>query len=83
MRHSAKYSLALPILTYLCLTASALPTKPPKAPVCIIGAGPAGLTAAARLEEKGIQSVVFEKQAAVGGKCQSYYDNELVLHRTL
>lgn len=76
MRQPTKYSLVLPILTYLGLTASALPTKPPKAPVCIIGAGPAGLTAAARLDAKGIESVIFEKQAAIGGKCQSYYDEQ-------
>ncbi|OAG12923.1 FAD/NAD(P)-binding domain-containing protein [Paraphaeosphaeria sporulosa] len=75
-----KCSLALPVLTYLCLTASALPTRPPKAPVCIIGGGPAGLTAAARLDAKGIESIVFEKQAAVGGKCQSYYDDEGIFH---
>lgn len=76
MQYSMKCSLVLPALTYLWLTASALPTRPPKAPVCIIGGGPAGLTAAARLDAKGIESVVFEKQAAVGGKCQSYYDDE-------
>ena len=43
-------------------------------PVCIIGAGPAGLSAASRLESKGKQTVVFEKQATVGGKCQAYYE---------
>jgi cation diffusion facilitator CzcD-associated flavoprotein CzcO len=43
-------------------------------PVCIIGAGPAGLTAAKRLEAKGQKAVIFEKQAEVGGKCQSFYD---------
>lgn len=43
-------------------------------PVCIIGAGPAGLMAAAKLEARGKQVVVFEKQAAVGGKCQAVYD---------
>ncbi|KAJ4301913.1 hypothetical protein N0V90_004009 [Kalmusia sp. IMI 367209] len=80
MKYFAKCSLVLPILTYFSLTASALPTKPPKAPVCIIGAGPAGLTAAARLEAKGIEAVVFEKQAAVGGKCQSYYDDQGIFH---
>lgn len=80
MRHSTKYSFVLPIVTYLWLTASALPTKPVKNPVCIIGAGPAGLTAAARLEAKGIESVVFEKQTAIGGKCQSYYDEQGIFH---
>lgn len=76
MQYSMRCSVALPILTYLSLTASALPTRSPKPPVCIIGGGPAGLTAAARLDAKGIESIVFEKQDAVGGKCQSYYDDE-------
>ncbi|KAG6357281.1 hypothetical protein INS49_015159 [Diaporthe citri] len=44
-------------------------------PVCIVGAGPAGLTAAAELELKGKQTVVFEKQDAVGGKCQAVYQD--------
>lgn len=76
MRYSMKCSLALPILAQLWLTASALPAKQHKPPVCIIGAGPAGLTAAQKLEAKGIEAVVFEKQDAVGGKCQSYYNEQ-------
>jgi protoporphyrinogen oxidase len=44
--------------------------------VCIIGAGPAGLTAASKLEEKNIKAVIFDSQAELGGKCQSYYDEE-------
>ncbi|KAF2704639.1 FAD/NAD(P)-binding domain-containing protein [Pleomassaria siparia CBS 279.74] len=63
---------------------SALPTlnsRHTKAPpVCIIGAGPAGLTAAGKLQNKGIDAVVFEKQPAVGGKCQAYYDEEGIFH---
>lgn len=43
-------------------------------PVCIIGAGPAGLTVANRLEANGYNSVIFEKNSEVGGKCQGYYD---------
>ena len=43
-------------------------------PVCIVGAGPAGLTVANRLEAKGYETVIFEKQPEVGGKCQAYYD---------
>jgi phytoene dehydrogenase-like protein len=42
-------------------------------PVCVVGAGPAGLAAAAELELKGKHTVVFEKQYAVGGKCQAIY----------
>jgi cation diffusion facilitator CzcD-associated flavoprotein CzcO len=43
-------------------------------PVCIIGAGPAGLTIANRLQAKGLETVIFEKNPEVGGKCQAYYD---------
>lgn len=42
-------------------------------PVCVVGAGPAGLAAAAELELKSKHTVVFEKQYAVGGKCQAIY----------
>ena len=35
--------------------------------VVIIGAGPAGLTAASELCKAGVQSVVFEKDSIVGG----------------
>ena len=43
-------------------------------PICIVGAGPSGLTIAHELEAKGIQTVLFDKQLTVGGKCQSFYD---------
>lgn len=42
-------------------------------PVCVIGAGPAGLTVAANLEKKGKQVVIFEQKNSVGGKCQAVY----------
>lgn len=38
------------------------------------------MTAAARLQEKGIDAIVFEKQVEIGGKCQSYYDEEGIFH---
>jgi ribulose 1,5-bisphosphate synthetase/thiazole synthase len=47
-------------------------------PVCIVGAGPAGLTIANRLQTKGYATVIFEKDAEVGGKCQAYYDEQCV-----
>ena len=43
-------------------------------PVCIVGAGPAGLTVANQLQGKGLETVIFEKDPEVGGKCQAYYD---------
>lgn len=45
-------------------------------PVCIVGAGPSGLTAASRLESQGVKAIIFDKQAELGGKCQSYYDEQ-------
>jgi protoporphyrinogen oxidase len=41
--------------------------------VAVIGAGPAGLSAAMALKERGFRDVtVLEKEAAVGGKCHSF-----------
>ncbi|KAJ7505772.1 FAD/NAD-P-binding domain-containing protein [Mycena galericulata] len=49
-------------------------------PVCIVGAGPTGLTIANRLQAKGYDTVIFEKGAEVGGKCQAYYDEQGLFH---
>jgi monoamine oxidase len=72
-------SLGVLILTLFALTTNGRPTRrhEPK-PVCIIGAGPAGLSAAGRLEDKGIKAMIFDSQEEVGGKCQAWYDNEYV-----
>jgi heterodisulfide reductase subunit A-like polyferredoxin len=43
-------------------------------PVCIVGAGPAGLTVANKLQAKGYETVIFEKDPEVGGKCKAPYD---------
>jgi heterodisulfide reductase subunit A-like polyferredoxin len=48
-------------------------------PVCIVGAGPAGLTIANKLQAKGVDTVIFEKNPEVGGKCQAYYDELYVV----
>jgi NADPH-dependent glutamate synthase beta subunit-like oxidoreductase len=69
---------SLQLLALFSLTASARPARrhaEPK-PVCIIGAGPAGLSAAGRLEQKGIKAMVFDSQPEVGGKCQAWYDEK-------
>ncbi|OCL06637.1 FAD/NAD(P)-binding domain-containing protein [Glonium stellatum] len=73
-----KHSLACFLAPFFLLGASAWPW-PPKLnlPVCIVGAGPAGLTAASVLESKGYSTVIFDKHPEVGGKCQAYYNNGL------
>ncbi|KAH9870321.1 hypothetical protein IAQ61_005795 [Plenodomus lingam] len=76
MKCTTMRSLALPLLAFFSLTISARPHGHEEHPVCIIGAGPAGLSAASRLKSKGIKSMIFEKQEAVGGKCQSWYDED-------
>lgn len=59
------------LLTALYLSSIARATT-----VCVVGAGPAGLTVAKGLEDKGYTTVVFDKSAQAGGKCQSYYDEK-------
>jgi protoporphyrinogen oxidase len=43
------------------------PPKPSSGPVAVLGAGPAGLTAAYRLVQRGLPVVVFEADEQVGG----------------
>lgn len=50
---------------------------PRKNKVVIIGAGPSGLFAARALQKKGIEPVLLEKEARVGGKCYTYSDASL------
>ena len=40
--------------------------------IAVIGAGPAGLSAAYRLSERGAEFAVFEKAKEAGGLCRSY-----------
>lgn len=76
---SAMWSLVLPLIALPSL-ALAAPTGAAhhgqQNPVCIIGAGPAGLAAAGRLQDKGISAVMFDRQDQIGGKCQSWYDDQ-------
>lgn len=46
-------------------------------PVCIVGAGPAGLTIANRLESKGYHTIIFERRDTVGGKCKAYHEGQV------
>lgn len=74
-------SIALLPLAFFLLAASAQPHRGHDShPVCIIGAGPAGLAAAGRLQAKGIDAIVFDKQDEVGGKCQAWYDEKGIFH---
>jgi ribulose 1,5-bisphosphate synthetase/thiazole synthase len=41
--------------------------------VCIIGAGPIGLTAISELKNKSYKTIIFKKQLKVGKKYQAYY----------
>jgi monoamine oxidase len=52
-----------------------LPSASNAHPVCIVGAGPSGLTIAHELEAKQYSTVIFDSQPVVGGKCQAYYNN--------
>lgn len=47
--------------------------------IAIIGAGFSGMLAAYLLEQKGIDVTVFEKQAHIGGHCQTLSNNNIFL----
>ena len=69
MKCDAYFTVIASLITVIPLALAA----PADYPVCIVGAGPAGLAAANKLESQGRKTVIFEKQAAVGGKCQVVY----------
>ncbi|PSR82345.1 hypothetical protein PHLCEN_2v6088 [Hermanssonia centrifuga] len=76
-----KSFFALVLLASSAAASVSLSSKaPPSPPVCIVGAGPAGLTAAHELQNLGYNTVVFEKRDTVGGKCQAYYDSRGQFH---
>lgn len=64
--------LASLLVSYAAYTSATVLTSTD--PVCVVGAGPSGLTIAHELEAKGYKTVVFDKQPEVGGKCQEFYD---------
>lgn len=45
--------------------------------VHIIGAGLSGLSAAARLGERGVRTIVYDAAGHAGGRCRSFYDKTL------
>ncbi|KAL4955403.1 hypothetical protein BDW69DRAFT_182601 [Aspergillus filifer] len=62
-----------PLLVSILLVPLALSsTHQSPLPVCILGAGPSGLSAAHTLESLGRNVIIFEKQATVGGRAQNY-----------
>ncbi|KAM0259918.1 hypothetical protein ACHAPA_010525 [Fusarium lateritium] len=70
--------MAMKLLSFIVALASlsnAAATSKARPPVCIVGAGVSGLTAAKALEDKGYKTVIFEKRDTVGGKCQSHYED--------
>jgi hypothetical protein len=54
-------------------------TTPRRHPVAVIGAGPAGLAAAAALRHRGVEAVVVERDNDVGSSWRGHYDR-LHLH---
>ena len=52
---------------------AAEPTTPSR--IAIIGAGPAGLTAAYHLVRRGVQTVIFEQDTQVGGLARTVEHN--------
>ncbi|KAM0203935.1 hypothetical protein ACHAQI_010271 [Fusarium lateritium] len=70
--------MAMKLLSFIVALASlanAAATSKARPPICIVGAGVSGLTAAKALEDKGYKTVIFEKRDTVGGKCQSHYED--------
>ncbi|KAL3590849.1 hypothetical protein FPOAC2_13051 [Fusarium poae] len=63
------------LLATLASLANIAASSTPKPPICIVGAGVSGLTAAKALEAKGHKTVIFDKRDTVGGKCQSHYED--------
>ena len=57
------------------------PHIPSHAPVVIVGAGLAGLTAAAVLNQRGIDTVIFEASDDVGGRVRSDHVDGFILDR--
>ena len=73
LRASAEFNGACPdSATLMSLVLRAPRTMPDTLPVAVIGAGPVGLAAVARLIERGITPLVFEAGAQVGANLLDY-----------
>lgn len=55
-----------------CILAAPVNIGPGSHPVCILGAGPSGLSVASELQNKHIPYIIFEKSNEVGGKAINY-----------
>ncbi|KAL3441424.1 hypothetical protein BJX65DRAFT_254918 [Aspergillus insuetus] len=60
---------------YLLLCSHVVLTTSTDLPVCIVGAGASGLSAAHALEALGRRTVIFEAKDTIGGNAQNYYEN--------
>jgi NADPH-dependent glutamate synthase beta subunit-like oxidoreductase len=65
------------LFTLLIQSISAAPLNigPGTYPVCILGAGPSGITVASELQNKHIPYIIFEKSNELGGKAINYKGN--------
>ncbi len=73
LQASAEFNGACPAsATLMSLVLRAPRAMPDTLPVAVIGAGPVGLAAVARLIERGITPVVFEAGAQVGANLRDY-----------
>jgi cation diffusion facilitator CzcD-associated flavoprotein CzcO len=59
---------------YLLLCSHIVLTTSTELPVCIVGAGASGLSAAHALEALGRRTVIFDAKDTVGGNAQNYYE---------
>jgi N-acetylglutamate synthase-like GNAT family acetyltransferase len=73
LRASAEFQGACPACAaFMSLALNAAPARSTDLPVAVLGAGPVGLAAAARLIERGIEPLVLEAGAQVGANLFDY-----------
>ena len=73
LKASAEFQGACPACSaFMSLTLNAVPARGTDLPVAVLGAGPVGLAAAARLIERGIEPLVLEAGERVGANLLDY-----------